>query len=129
MPAFRTFLPRTQNIIPVLPLTTVVILMSATLSLAQSPYHQTGRWTQPTDLGADWGHRPIHKALLRGDATWPTSGYHSYVLSWHSDDASNPNECGTDWCGGVWGWNPPSSGDNLSAFPNGTFVKLSPQPS
>lgn len=111
---------------------TAWILFLTPLAAAQSPYDVKGRWTHHDDEGALWNHRPIHMVLLPGDPDWETDPqkFHSYILSWHKD---NPDasvvECGGDWCGGVWGWNPPSSQDALGTYPNDTIVWLDPQPS
>jgi hypothetical protein len=111
-----------RDLLSFLSLTFALVLAFSTVAHAQSPYNTTGRWTQLSDQGANWGHRPIHVALLRGDAN-----YHSYVMSWHFNRVGT-SECGGEWCGGLWGWNPPTSEDG-AAYPALTFEKIDdPEP-
>ena len=90
-----------------------LLLLCPNGALADSPQTE-GRWTSPSDPGANWDHIQVHMALLPGDATW-----HSYVLAFQKEDEAG-------FLGGLWGWNPQSPDSGCQSYPTSSMVRIAP---
>lgn len=94
-------------------------LTASGTDIAFGQVNQTGRWTQPTNAGADWGHNQIHLALMRGSGTSP----HSYIWTWQTGTQLGLR----GWNPGTWDAQNPGLSDGTT-YPTTSFSVVSPTP-